>query len=249
MYLVPADSRFQTYRGCEMAAKKRRTKPEIRVYTLLTWADNHFARWGHWPNRNSGHVEDAPEENWSAIDQALTKGVRGFSGGDSLARFLARHRDVRNIHGLVQLSIHQILVWADAHHARTGSWPGVESGEIPEAPGEKWQGIQHALSHGGRGLLGGDSLARLLIRYRHARKNKHQPRLTEQLILRWADKHHRLTGRWPTVHCGAVAGVPHETWNGLHQALAHGNRGLPGGSSLAKLLSRDRGVLTRRARK
>jgi hypothetical protein len=59
-----------------------------------------------------------------------------------------------------------VVAWADAHHTRTGDWPKHKSGPIPEAPGEKWQGVENALRLGLRGLPGGSSLYRLLARER-----------------------------------------------------------------------------------
>ena len=64
------------------------------------------------------------------------------------------------------------------------------------------------------------------------------PRLTERQIRSWAKAHYRLHGRWPTRRSGAVADSGGETWSGMDVALNHGKRGLPGGSSLARLLSR-----------
>jgi hypothetical protein len=64
------------------------------------------------------------------------------------------------------MPVQKILEWADAHHRRTGRWPGVLSGEIPEAPGEDWHAVNFALYRGFRGLPGGDSLAKLLARER-----------------------------------------------------------------------------------
>jgi hypothetical protein len=63
------------------------------------------------------------------------------------------------------LSEEQILAWADAHFARTGRRPTRDCGSGPEAPGETWEGVNHALRKGYRGLPGGDTLARLLDRH------------------------------------------------------------------------------------
>jgi hypothetical protein len=63
-----------------------------------------------------------------------------------------------------RLTVEQILAWAEAHHARTGDWPGVACGPVCEAPGESWPALDKALHDGWRGLPGGDSLARLLVR-------------------------------------------------------------------------------------
>jgi hypothetical protein len=73
------------------------------------------------------------------------------------------------------LSVEQILAWADAHCARTGSWPTPHSGPVPEAPGETWSAVQAALYQALRGLPGGGSLARLLNRERGARRRSCRP--------------------------------------------------------------------------
>jgi hypothetical protein len=64
-----------------------------------------------------------------------------------------------------------------------------------------------------------------------------RPPLTVGLVLAWADDHHGRTGRWPSRSSGPVQGVPGENWYALNQALADGRRGLPGGSSLSRLLA------------
>jgi hypothetical protein len=66
--------------------------------------------------------------------------------------------------------------------------------------------------------------------------------LTEKLILAWVDEHHRQTGEWPGRDSGTIGAAPGETWSGIDAALKMGNRGLPAGSSLAKLLAERRGI-------
>jgi hypothetical protein len=143
---------------------------------------------------------------------------------------------------LPHFTVRLLLQWADAFHARTGHWPTVGSGPIPEAPGETWAIVNKALTHGLRGLPGGSSLACLLQEHRPARHRLHPPHLTESQILAWAEAHHAQTGKWPTQYTGHVLGAAGETWNRLNLALRLGYRGLPGGSSLAALLQRARGV-------
>ena len=65
--------------------------------------------------------------------------------------------------------------------------------------------------------------------------------LTVERVLVWADAHRLRTGRWPDARSGAVRGVAGQTWQALNLALARGCRGLPGGSSLARLLAERRG--------
>jgi hypothetical protein len=46
----------------------------------------------------------------------------------------------------------QVLAWADAHRAATGTWPSQYSGSAPGAPGEVWVNVNRALLQGTRGL-------------------------------------------------------------------------------------------------
>jgi hypothetical protein len=63
------------------------------------------------------------------------------------------------------------------------------------------------------------------------------PPLTERQILRWARAHRRRHGTWPAQQSGPVEGVPGERWPNIDHALTAGLRGLPGSSSLARLLA------------
>ena len=69
-----------------------------------------------------------------------------------------------------------------------------------------------------------------------------RPALDVERILRWADAHRTATGRWPDRRSGPVGGADDETWSAIDTALRRGRRGLPGGSSLARLLAEERGV-------
>jgi hypothetical protein len=136
--------------------------PALTLEQILTWADAYHEAHGRWPNGNSGQVVTAPAENWNNISQMLRTGGRGLPGGSSLDRALAAHRGVRNRASLPDLSIDEILAWADAHHAATKSWPTVDSGAVECAPGETWRKVDYALKHGSRGLPGDSALGRLL---------------------------------------------------------------------------------------
>jgi hypothetical protein len=142
------------------------------------------------------------------------------------------------------LTVEQILAWADAHHARTGRWPQLKSGPIPEAAGETWTGVNMALYKGHRGFPGGCSLLVLLDEYRGRGVGMRKPPLSVEQVLAWARAHRRRTGRWPHAASGGVTDAPEETWAAVNAALYHGSRGLPGGDSLARLLRRHRGEKT-----
>jgi hypothetical protein len=145
-------------------------------------------------------------------------------------------RAVLGIPGRPRLTIGQILGWADQHHAQTGARPNAESGPVLAAPRETWLAVDQALRLGRRGLPGGSSLARLLARLCGARNRTSMPRLTAKQILAWADRHYQRTGACPRRDSGPVLDVPGERWSAIQAALEQGHRGLPGGSSVLKLL-------------
>jgi hypothetical protein len=70
--------------------------------------------------------------------------------------------------------------------------------------------------------------------------------LTVEQILAWTDAFHGAAGAWPTAKSGPVAGAGGATWGAIDRALRRGLRGLPGGSSLARLLAEHRGIRRRR---
>lgn len=222
-----------------LRSRKRRAyrKPDHTVERILAWADLHYARKRSWPSQDSGRVIGATDENWQAIDMALRCGHRGLPGSSSLAQLLAEHRGVRNRKRLPPLTAPRILEWADNHRQRTGKWPKRSSGPIKEAPGETWLGVESALFHGARGWSGGTTLARFLAKHRGARNKKSLPLLKERQIFQWAKAHWLRTGRWPNEHAGPIMEAPGEVWKNIDMALRQGYRGLPGGSSVYRLLA------------
>jgi hypothetical protein len=141
------------------------------------------------------------------------------------------------------LTFPMILEWIDAHKKRTGAWPDMRSGPVVGGYlGDNWRKLDNALKLGLRGLPGGDSLAKLLVEARGVRVKHYVPDLTEEQILVWADRHHAVTGAWPNAESDPVPGEPGEDWQSVNMALWQGLRGLPGGSSLARLIAESRGV-------
>jgi hypothetical protein len=216
--------------------------PTLTVEQILAWADAHHQRLGEWPKYDSGPVVNAPGEMWQNLDAVLRVGLRGLPGGSSLYKLLTEHRGVRNPTAPPALTKEQILKWADAHHRRTGHWPKQKSGSIPEAPGETWTAVELALTRGRRGLPGGSSIAQLLDSERGVRNHLDLPPLTIDKILQWVDAHHQRTGKWPVSKPAPIVEAPGETWQRVDAVLRAGCRGMPGGSSLARLLAEHRGV-------
>jgi hypothetical protein len=228
--------------GEQRGMRNLQQPPPLSIKQILAWADDHHAQTGEWPSARSGSVPAAPGESWGTINWSMFMGARGLKGKTSLAQLLLERRGVRTHGKAPPLTIRQILSWADAFHTRTGEWPTAASGSIPQAPGETWSAVTKALVLGIRGLAAGQSLARLLVQKRGARKQGNLPRLTIQQVLDWADAYHRREGGWPSVNARSIAEAPEETWQLLNSALTNGHRGLPGSTSLAKLLAKYRGA-------
>jgi hypothetical protein len=215
-----------------MKGKQRR----YTIRQILTWADQYHELTGRWPTSRTGAIWGA-DATWEAINTALRKGLCGLPGGDSLARVLQRHR--RAIDPRLkrpEITRKQILEWADAHHSRTGHWPTRESGRVAEAPDITWATINRHLQRGGSNLAGSSSLLKLLREARGAWDSRGSRRLSVQLILKWAQHHHMLTGRWPVTKSGPVLSAPGELWVNIDVAMRNGRRGFPLRQSLSQLL-------------
>jgi len=85
-----------------------------------------------------------------------------------------------------------------------------------------------------------DLIGELLVSNRSRSSGRPAP-LTIGKILTWADAHYQRKGCWPTSRSGAVPDTAGETWWRINESLLRGNRGLPGGDTLPRLLARQRG--------
>ena len=224
-------------------------RPSLTEQQVLEWADAYYLQHGRYPTIYDGKVRADGGETWSSLDQALKNGHRGLPGGGSLAQLLGANRTVKRERVRNSLSLEQILEWADAHKRRTGAWPRISSGPIPEAPGKTWSRVNDFLNRSAEGSLPHSSLARLMQSARGA-KLYHAPRtLTEAEILAWADLFYARNGRYPFACDGRMDAEIPESWSAINIALHKGRRGLPGGSSLADLLQSSRTVVRNHTRK
>src|SRR5262249_3783024 len=89
-------------------ARNHLSAPPRTEARILGGRDDHRRRTGHYPRHNDGPVLAAPGQTWVAVENALVKGHRGLPGGDSLAKLLARCRDVRNKSDLPPLAVKQV---------------------------------------------------------------------------------------------------------------------------------------------
>jgi hypothetical protein len=214
--------------------------PELSEEIILAWADRYYQQTGDWPNDQCAEVVGEKGEDWHNIDAALRQGLRGLPGGSSLASLFHAHGRRANRLSVTRLTVENILGWADAHHARMGNWPKMNSGEIPSTEGDTWAAVQTALHLGTRGLPGGSSLPQLLAEHRGVRNKSDLPRLTLKQIRMWAKAHKLCTGRLPVPESGTIPDSGGETWKGVDVALMQGLRGLRGGSSLGRLLGKKK---------
>lgn len=243
---LPGDTTLARLLAQRRGVRNSGQLPKLKISDILRAADEHYRATGLWPTTDTGRVAMASGETWLAIDQALRNATRGLRGDSSLARLLYRRRGVPlKSRRLPPLHVETILHWADDHHKRTGEWPDITSGPIPAAPGETWGKIANALREGKRGMAGGSSLARLLAEHRGVRNIQQLPHFTIRQILAWADAYFAQHQQWPTKASGPIADSPGDTWTGVNFGLSRGNRGLPGGSSLAQLLAERRGARNR----
>jgi hypothetical protein len=65
--------------------------PQLKEKEIVAWAKAHFKATVRRPTDRRGPIAQSPGDTWCAVDQALTKGVRGLPGGSSLAKLLRRH--------------------------------------------------------------------------------------------------------------------------------------------------------------
>jgi hypothetical protein len=209
---------------------------------IFKYAQAHHRQTGRWPHRRSGKVIGSPGETWTGLDSALKVGSRGIRGGSSLHQLLVE-RGVLSPWWKGPLVARQILAWADDFHEAHGHWPFYSSGLVNTRSRLTWDTIDKALKWGRHGLPGGSSLPWFLNEHRGIFLGmKHRPHRTRaeklldvKMIRAWARAHHRRTGEWPQRDTGPIPKSGGQTWVAVNAALRLGYRGLPGGSSLAKI--------------
>lgn len=154
------------------SARNKADLPHLSVEQIRVWIEAHRQRTGAWPRVKSGAIAGAiagaDGETWSGVNAALSVGMRGLPGGDSLAQLLARTFGQRNVAAAPRLSVDAIRAWIRGHHATTGRWPTYTSGPVNGVAGETWTAVDNALRKGRRGLPGGSSVAQLVRECRQA---------------------------------------------------------------------------------
>jgi len=219
----------------------QRTRPPLTEDFVLYWADAHFATHGSWPKGESGPVDGQPGESWGGIQAALIVGHRGLGPGSSVLKLLVKHGRVSPKPDLLDLTVEQILEWADRYHETHGSYPQRNIEVIEGTGGETWEGVNRALVHGRRGLPGNSSLAKLFEAHRGVHNQRSYPKLSIEQILEWMDDHHARTGEWPNKKSGTVQACPPRKWKSIDNALSSGLQGDCPPTTLVQLAVTRRG--------
>jgi hypothetical protein len=239
-YGLPGGTTLARLLNQERGARYARNLKPLTAADILGWADAHHARTGKWPTCRCGAIPEAPGEKWMMVNAALYLGHRGIPGGSTLGRFLARSGRTSRRDPPLGIS--------------TESQPvGTGPSALPDYhPRMRREDRRLGRGHSTRVLTPEGMAARqqcgeppepVDAKSKGRRKKTwgRPPLLTVLQILAWADAHHQRTGRWPSRDSGPIPGTREETWVKVCSSLSVGRRGLPGGSSLAKLLVEQRG--------
>lgn len=221
---------------------------------IIDWAKQHIAAYGKKPGKHTGIVEFAEGEHkgvtWAAIDIALKKGMRGLPGKSCLVKLIKEKLGIRSYHNPPALPTQLIIDWITSFINKHDRKPNKLDGPIEFAEGEylgeTWSSIDMALWRGGRGQPGKSSLASLIQENFGIKNHLDLPVLSAKLILDWVKQYIDVHGKKPHRTSGVIEPVSEEhkgiTWTIVNTALEVGTRGLPGGSSLAKLIDNKMGI-------
>ena len=114
---------------------------------------------------------------------------------------------------------------------RPEDWYRIESAEILRRHGS-------SLIHSFPSLY--DLMREYLPQLEWDRIDRYRPIRVEE-ILAWADAHRAAHGTLPTREAGEIP-QSGDTWSAINRCLQYGFRGLPGGSTLIRLLKKHRGL-------
>lgn len=213
-------------------------KPLLNEDSVRAAARDFFRLHGRLPTHHSREpIPSLPNETWPGINFAGQNGSRGLSEGRTVSKILAPLRAELGIDP--PLSEAGIVAAAQEFHRLNGRLPnsGDSSQRPPGLPRDTWCILNHALSRGLRGLPGGTTLAKLLAPLRKELAPT-GVQLTEEIIHAAAREYHRTHGRLPTnLSQEDLSGLSGITWLNVEYAARAGSRGLPGGSSLSRMLA------------
>ncbi len=250
---LPCNSSLAAFIKENFGIAQRKANPTLLSEDLIfSWITQFMTKHGRKPSpKKDGVIEFATEayqgETWVSISAALRNGGRGLSGGTSLSSFIENRLAVKKQKcNSVSLSEDLICFWIKQFIVKYGKKPTQQSGIIEFADGayegDSWLCVSAALRNGGRGLPKGSSLSQLIEKRFGLKRQEYGPRLTEESILDLIKKYIAKYDRKPNCKTGLVEGHENLTWSALNRRLEIGDKTLPGGSSLAKLIEKELGI-------
>ncbi len=134
--------------------------------------------------------------------------------GATLSSVLMEHHGRLAQNRVPDLTVTQILKWADHYYMFHGRWPSERLGMVSGAFRGDLACYQSTPKTGG-GVCPGASLARLLKEHRHSGKTPTFPDFDIAQILSWADAHHAV--------CWQLAHEPFRARKRTHSGIVEGD--------------------------
>jgi len=143
---------------------------------------------------------------------------------DNCIRVAKEVMDEMDVPNDIRLGLEHIVAHIEGVLSKKTADAVRENGSDPIGMGELSAGMTLQFGTGKVGL-------ELLKNWR----NSVRKLLTKDRIVEWIEEYRSRTGQLPTTRSGEILGTD-ESWANINSALREGHRGLPGGSSLLKLL-------------
>jgi hypothetical protein len=134
---------------------------------IKKWVEGYFNVHGKYPNQKSGEILGT-NTTWVAVNQALSKGLRGLKGNRSLPKFIQSNFSKPSLTTTPDYTEDVIWSWANKHHKQTGKYPNCSrSGRVQFAEEDgyfpvTWSAVDRNFRLGRKGLNGGSSLSKFI---------------------------------------------------------------------------------------
>ena len=212
---------------------------------IIKMAKAHHKKTGKYPTSKSAWVLEG-SDSWASISYALASGIRGLSGGSSLAKLLEERGLKRNFLNIIYPNKEEILQAGINFRDNNdnGKFPTKEAGQVSELPSFTWGSLNEALKKVKiEGIPNKTTLADLWVSEFNQRNQNNLPDFSISEILEWCDLYEKNHNEFPVLTSTPIPEMGQETFRTIDVALIYGRRGLKnsGFKSLSNLLVRERG--------
>ncbi len=202
---------------------------------IVSAARKYYEKHGMLPNtKTKDSFLDSGDDTWISINSAIVQGLRGLPKGLSLSTILDPLKDEFGLGN--QLEESSIIQAAREFYLLHGKLPSAITKElVPGMEGETWTAINMAGQVGTRSLTKGRTLAVILAPLKKELGLINE--LTEEAVIQAARLFFITHNRLPSVDSKEpVPGIEGNTWRSINMAGTRGNRSLPKGRTLSKIL-------------